>query len=129
MGERPKGGPGERVAAIAGDLCDAESMLALKDLMAGLGSANLDCRQDGALIDPSCRAGYLFNTTIAGIEQADAALLVGPTPRWEAALVNARLRQRFMQGNFGFGLVRPPVATTYTHNHHGARIDPSCRAG
>ena len=47
-------------------------MLALKDLMAALGSPNLDCRQDGAALDPACRAGYLFNTTIAGIEEADA---------------------------------------------------------
>src|SRR3546814_8607767 len=77
IADRLKGVPGERIAALAGDLCDAESMLALKDLMAGLGSPNLDCRQDGARIDASCRAGYLFNTTIAGIESADAALIVG----------------------------------------------------
>ena len=56
-------------------------MLALKDLMAALGSANLDCRQDGARLDASRRDFYCFNTTIAGIEEADALLIVGTNPR------------------------------------------------
>ena len=80
-----KGVPGDRIAALAGDLVDAESMVALKDLVEALGSKNLDCRQDGAVFDTSARAGYLFNTTIAGIEKADAILLIGTNPRWEAA--------------------------------------------
>ena len=91
---RVAGKPGERMAAIAGDLVDVEAMYALKALMTGLGSPHLDCRQDGARIDPQSRAGWLFNTTIAGIEQADACLIVGSNPRWEAPIVNARLRKR-----------------------------------
>ena len=93
---------------MAGDLCDAESMLALKDLMAALGSPNLDCRQDGAALDPSCRAGYLFNTTIAGIEDADLCLLIGTNPRFEAPLVNARIRKRWRHGGFTIGRIGPP---------------------
>ncbi len=111
---------GEQIAAVAGDLCDAESMLALKDLMAALGSANLDCRQDGAKLDPRNRAGYLFNTTIAGIEQADAALLIGTNPRWEAAMINARLRKRFLMGGFTVGLIGPQVDLTYDYDYLGA---------
>ncbi len=117
---RLKGLSGDKIAAIAGDLCDAESMLALKDLMTGLGSANLDCRQDGAKIDPSCRAGYRFNTTIAGIEQADAALIIGSNPRWEAAMINARLRKRFLQGGFKVGLMGRQVDLTYPYDYLGA---------
>ena len=120
IAERLKGLPGDRIAAVAGDLCDAESMLALKDLMAGLGSANLDCRQDGARLDPSCRAGYLFNTTIAGIEQADACLIVGANPRWEAAMINARLRKRMLQGGFKVGLIGQQVDLTYPYDYLGA---------
>ena len=108
-----EGRAGAEVAALAGDLCDAESMLALKDLMAGFGSPHLDCRQDGAKLDPRARAGYLFNTTIAGIEQADAALLVGTNPRWEAALINARLRKRFLMGGFSVGAIGAPLDLTY----------------
>src|SRR5262249_28617015 len=105
---------------IAGDLADVEAMLALKDLMASLGSANLDCRQDGAAIDPRNRAGYLFNTTIAGIEQADACLLVGTNPRWEAPIVNARIRKRWLTGKLRVGQIGPQLDLTYKHDHLGA---------
>ncbi len=88
-------------------------MFALQELMAGLGAASLDCRQDGARLDPSCRAGYLFNTTIAGIENADACLLIGTNPRWEAPLVNARLRKRHLRGGFRVAAVGPPLDATY----------------
>ncbi len=107
-----------RMAAIAGDLADAESMLALKDLMTGLGVASLDCRQDGAALGGP-RASYLFNTTIAGIEQADACLIVGSNPRWEAALVNARLRKRYLAGNFPVGVIGPALDLTYRTSHLG----------
>jgi NADH-quinone oxidoreductase subunit G len=112
--------PATKIAALAGDLADVESMFALKALMAGLGSANLDCRQDGAKLDPSCRAGYLFNTTIAGIEQADACLLIGSNPRWEAALVNARLRKRHLAGGFKIAALGPALDLTFAVEQLGA---------
>jgi NADH-quinone oxidoreductase subunit G len=104
---------GSRMAAIAGDLADCEAMLALKELMAALGSANIDCRQDGEAHDPSCRAGYLFNTTIAGIERADACLLVGANPRTEAAIVNARLRKRWLRGGIKVAAIGPALDLTF----------------
>ena len=110
---RLKSVAGNRIAAIAGDLADVEAMFALKDLMASLGSANIDCRQDGAALDPSCRAGYLFNTTIAGIEQADACVLIGTNPRYEAAIINARLRKRWLQGGFRVGAFGPALDLTF----------------
>ena len=70
-------------------------MFALKLLAAELGSPNIDCRQDGAALDPAHgRASYLFNSTIAGIDQADAILLVGTDPRHEAPVLNARILKR-----------------------------------
>jgi NADH-quinone oxidoreductase subunit G len=110
---RLKGTPGERVAAIAGDLCDAESLYALKQLLGGMGATSLDCRQDGAKIDAACRAGYLFNTTIAGIDHADACLLIGADPRWEAPIVNARLRKRYLAGNFKVAAIGPRLDLTF----------------
>ena len=110
---RLKGSTGSRVAAIAGDLADTEAMFALKELMVALGSSNIDCRQDGAALDPSCRAGYLFNTTIAGIEQADACVLIGTNPRYEAAIINARLRKRWLQGGFRIGAFGPALNLTF----------------
>ena len=110
---RLKGLSGEKIGAIAGDLADAESMLALKDLMTALGSRNLDCRQDGARLDASRRDFYLLNTTIAGIEQADAVLILGADPRREAPVLNARIRKRWVAGNFPVGLIGPAVDLTY----------------
>jgi NADH-quinone oxidoreductase subunit G len=110
---RLDGVSGERIGAIVGDLADCEAMVVLKDLMTALGSPHLDCRQDGAQILPEPRCGYLFNTTIAGIEQADVCLLVGANPRFEASLINARLRKRWRQGGFTVGRVGPVSDLTY----------------
>src|SRR6266545_3380881 len=98
---------GAKIAAIAGDQCDAESMVALKDLMAGLGSPNIDCRQDGARLDGP-RGSYIFNAGVRGIDQADAILLIGTNPRWEAPVLNARIRKRYLHGSCaiaGIGLI------------------------
>ncbi|WP_291295994.1 NADH-quinone oxidoreductase subunit NuoG [Elioraea sp.] len=116
---RTKGLAGDRIAALAGDMVDVEAMAALRDLMAALGSGNIDCRQDGARIDASRRDFYLFNTTIAGIEQADAALLIGTNPRREAAVLNARLRKRSLAGRFPIGLVGEGADLTYPYAHLG----------
>ncbi len=105
--------PGDRIGAIAGDLCDAESMAALKDMMAALGSANLDCRQDSARLDATRREFYLFNAGIAAIEEADALLLIGSNPRHEAPVLNARIRKRFLHGNVPIGAIGPPTDLTY----------------
>ncbi|MBM3559977.1 MAG: NADH-quinone oxidoreductase subunit G, partial [Alphaproteobacteria bacterium] len=106
---RLKGVPGGRIAAIAGDQCDAEAMVALKDLMAALGSPSIDCRQDGARLDAGNRAGYLLNTTIAGLETVDAVLLLGCDPRHEAALVNTRLRKAWLRGGMKGASIGPEI--------------------
>ena len=116
---RVKGVAGEKIGAVTGDLCDAEAMLALKHMMAGLGSGNLDCRQDGAALDGSRREFYLFNTTIAGIDEADAVLFVGTNPRREAPVLNARVRKRWLQGGFSAGLIGEAADITYGYDHVG----------
>jgi NADH-quinone oxidoreductase subunit G len=113
------GVPGERIAAIAGDLADCESMQALKDLMAALHSPHIDCRQDGAKLSAETRAGYLFNTTIAGIEDADLCLLVGTDPRREAAVINARLRKRYRAAGLRVAAIGPEMELTYPVVHLG----------
>ena len=111
---------GHRIAALAGDLADVESMFLLKELMAKLGSVHLDCRQDGANFDVRARAGWLFNTTIAGIEEADAILLIGTNPRREAPLINARIRKRWRQVDLPIGVIGGKCDLTYTYEHLGA---------
>ncbi|KLN61496.1 NADH dehydrogenase [Kiloniella spongiae] len=114
---------GTEIAAISGDLNDAESMLALKDFMTNLGSENIDCRQDGAKLSADDRSTYLFNSSISGIEDADAVLLVGTNPRWEAALINARLRKRFLEGGFKVGMIGEAADLTYEYEYLGAGPD------
>jgi len=109
------------IGAIAGDLAAVEDMFALKDLMTRLGSPNIDCRQDGSALDPAWgRASYLFNATIAGIDKADALLIIGSNPRREAAVINARIRKRWRAGNFPVGLIGEKADLTYSYNYVGA---------
>ncbi|HEY1245696.1 MAG TPA: NADH-quinone oxidoreductase subunit NuoG [Hyphomicrobiaceae bacterium] len=110
-----------RIAALAGDLAGAEEMFALKDLLSRLGCRNIDCRQDGARLDPDLgRASYLFNTGIERVEQADAVLLVGTNPRLEAALVNARIRKRWRQASVAVGLIGQQADLTYPYEYLGS---------
>jgi len=114
----------KRIGAIAGDLAAVEEIFALKDLMTRLKVSNIDCRQDGAALDPAWgRATYLFNPTIAGIESADALLIVGANPRREAAVLNARIRKRWRLGNLPIGLIGERVDLTYAYDYLGAGPD------
>jgi NADH-quinone oxidoreductase subunit G len=115
-------GDAAKIGAIAGDLCDAEGLKAALDVLRGLGVANTDCRQDGAAIATSGQRGeYLFNTSIMGIEDADAVLIIGSNPRVEAPLVNARIRKTWLQGSLDLiGMVGEAVDLTYPHENLGA---------
>jgi NADH-quinone oxidoreductase subunit G len=129
IARRLAGLPGARVGAIAGDLAGVEEMFALKLLMESLGSPNLDCRQDGSALHPSFgRSSYIFNPTIAGIEAADAMLIVGSNPRREAPVLNARIRKRWRQGNFPIGLIGERSDLTYAYDHLGAGAESLARA-
>jgi NADH-quinone oxidoreductase subunit G len=120
IAERVRATRPERMAALVGDLASTEAIKALKDLMLSLGVANLDCRQDGAQIGTGPRQGYLFNTTIAGIESADALLLVGTDPRWEAPLVNARIRKAWLRGGLKIARLGPTRDLTYAVEELGS---------
>jgi len=123
VAEKLNGLSGNRVAAIAGDLADVESMFALKGLMTALRSPHLDCRQDGAALDPKARGSWLFNSTINGIDKADAILIVGSNPRWEAPLANARIRKRYLKGGLKVGVIGPQLDLTYPYQHLGQTAD------
>ena len=105
-------GKADKTAAIAGDLVCAEGQFALKGLMDALGSPHLDCRQDGAKLSGP-RANYLFNSTVSGIEDADALLLIGSNPRLEAPVLNARIRKRYLAGDFPIAAIGEATDLTY----------------
>ncbi|KAJ2449914.1 ndufs1 NADH-ubiquinone oxidoreductase subunit [Coemansia sp. RSA 2336] len=113
----------ERVRAIAGDLADAESMVALKDLLNAAGSENLSVdvhnNKSAPAFGADVRANYTFNSSIEGVEDADAVLLVGTNPRHEAPVLNARLRKPYLAGTVQFGLIGNQVDLTYDYAHIG----------
>ncbi len=104
---------GSSVAAIAGDLVDCETMYAAKKLLQSMGSDVLEGRQTGLSYDVSNLAAVNFNSTIAGIEEADVILLVSTNPRWEASLVNTRIRKAVRQGHAKIYGIGPEVDLTY----------------
>jgi NADH-quinone oxidoreductase subunit G len=111
----------DRSAILLGDLVSAEEAFALKDLAMRLGINNIDGRQDGTpLGEHGGRAGYIFNSTIAGIDEADAILLIGCNPRLEAPVLNARIRKRVQKGGCTVGVIGEKADLTYGYRYMGA---------
>lgn len=112
---------GNQTAAVAGGLADAESLIALKDLLNRLGSEALCTEhtfpQDGSGTD--LRSSYLLNNKIAGIEDADLILLIGTNPRFEAPLLNARIRKTWIHKECDVALLGPKVDLSFEYEHLG----------
>ena len=120
IAERVNATDASKIAGVAGDLADTEAMVALKDLLTAIGTPHMDSRQDGAQYDASNRASYLFNTTITGIDDADACLIIGANVREDAPIINARLRQRWLTGKMKVGVVGEANDLTYDYDYLGA---------
>jgi len=80
-----------QIGCLIGDLADVQTAYVAKVLMDKIGSTSYECRQDGAMIDTSSRGNYIFNTSIARIEEATDILLIGTNPRWESPTINLRI--------------------------------------
>lgn len=119
IAEKMNGVKGSQMAALVGDLAAVEEVVALKDLMESFDCPNLDCRTDGAAFDTTLRTSWLFNSGIAGVDQADAILLVGTNPRLEATLLNARIRRNWMERGVKIGVIGEAADLTYTYDHLG----------
>merc|ERR1719466_65609 len=117
--------PGDEIAAVAGGLADAEALMSLKDLMNSLGAEAVCTEEifpdDGTGTD--LRSNYLFNTGIAGVEEADLALLIGTNPRFEAPVFNARLRKCWIHNELDLAVVGPNLDLTYDYEHLGETTD------
>ena len=110
-----------QVGALAGQLAAVEEMFALKALMGALGVKNIDCRYPGSPLHPKHgRGSYLFNSTIRGIDEADAIMLIGANPRKESPVLNARIRKRYLKGDVLIGVVGEQADLTYPYSYLGA---------
>lgn len=110
-----------KVAAVAGSLADAEAMVALKDLLNKLGSETVCTEQSFPLAGSGTdlRSNYLMNSSIQGVEQADLILLVGTNPRYEAPLLNTRLRKAYVHNEADIAMIGPQVDLSYNHENLG----------
>ena len=120
--------PGDKIGVIAGDLADAESMKATLDLATSQGVKSIDCRQDGVKLGLATdgsklpRESYVFNSTLMGVDEADAILLIGVNPRKEAAVLNARLRRAWLR-MVPVAVVGERVDITFDYQYVGAGPD------
>jgi NADH-quinone oxidoreductase subunit G len=119
--QKMKSASADRIGFILGDLVSTEEAFALKELAMKLGIKNIDCRQDGSpLGEHGGRAGYIFNSKISGIDEADAILLIGTNPRLEAPVLNARIRKRALRGAVSIAVIGERADLTYDYNYMGA---------
>ena len=124
IADKVKATTADKIGALAGQLSSVEEMFALKSLMDSLGVKNIDSRFPGSPLHPKHgRASYLFNATVAGIDEADAIVLIGTNPRLEAPVLNARLRKRWVKGNVEISVIGQNADLTYPATYKGAGPD------
>ena len=124
VAQKMKAAKPDRVGIILGDLVGAEEAFSVRQLAEQLSIKNIDCRQDGSpLGERGGRAGYIFNSGIAAIEEADAILLIGTNPRLEAPVLNARIRKRVLKGGCTIGVIGEKADLTYNYTYLGAGPD------
>ena len=88
----------KKICGVTGDLTNMESLYIFKEFFnKTLGSNNVESRNDHTYLNPNKRENYLFNSSINGIEEADFILLIGSNPRYEATILNARIRKSYLQ--------------------------------
>lgn len=123
MGLEKSGAKGDEIKAVAGALADTESIVALKDLVNKLGSENtaLDLASGSApqATDIDIRSNYLFNSSIANAEDADAVLLIGTNPRHEAAILNTKFRKSWLTRRHNFGVIGEDFDSTFEYESVG----------
>jgi NADH-quinone oxidoreductase subunit G len=110
------------IAALSGQLSSVEEIFALKKLLEKLGVKNFDCRLRDEKLSTDDRASYLFNTGIAGIEEADACLLVGVNPRKDAPILNARIKKASLNQNFKIAAIGVEADLTYAYQNLGSDV-------
>ncbi len=108
-----------KIGSIAGDLTDVETMLVVKDFLSALGCNNFDCRQNGSKLSNTNRAEYIFNTKIKSIEEADHCLLIACNPRYDATMINARIKKSNLNNQLPIALLGNQTDLTYPYRFLG----------
>ena len=107
----------ENTSAFSGKFSDIESLYSTKNFLNLLNSEFYDCRFDNTQFIPGHRGSYLFNSSIQKIDEADAILIIGSNPKWEAAVLNSRIRKAYLNNNCQIALIGPKINLTYKYTH------------
>ena len=113
----------ENTLALSGKFTDIETLFSAKYFLQSLGSNYFDCRYDNVQFIENQRASYLFNSSIQEIDNADAILLIGTNPRWEACVLNARIRKAYINNDCKIGLIGKKLDLTYKYAHLSDSIE------
>ena len=90
----------DKISGLTGDLTDMETQYIVKEFFEKtIKSKNLDCRPDYYYVENSHKSNYIFNPSINGIEESDLIILIGSNPRYEATMLNARIRKTYLKSN------------------------------
>tara|TARA_Y100000590_G_scaffold116786_1_gene133296 strand:+ start:527 stop:2569 length:2043 start_codon:yes stop_codon:yes gene_type:complete len=112
----------EKTLALSGKFTDIESLYSAKSFLNSIGSENYDCRYDNVQFIENQRSSYLFNSSIQEIDNSDCILLVGANPRWEASVLNSRIRKAYLNNDCKVGLIGKAIDLTYNYNHLSENI-------
>ena len=107
------------IISLSGNQVDVETLTATKIFFDLIGSQNYESRLDNAKIDPKVRSSYIFNSGISNIENCDSILLVGTNPRWEASILNARIRKQYLNNDIPIALIGNKKNLTYNYEYLG----------
>ncbi|MDC0409685.1 NADH-quinone oxidoreductase subunit NuoG [Pelagibacteraceae bacterium] len=113
----------EEIAGHIGDMVNMETALGFKKLFKIFKSKNIEFREKNFYVNPSEKMNYIFNSSISGIEESDLILLIGTNPRYEATILNARIRKAFVQRKVPIFSIGNPGDLTYDYNIIGSKTD------
>tara|TARA_B100002051_G_scaffold115678_1_gene109957 strand:+ start:168 stop:2198 length:2031 start_codon:yes stop_codon:yes gene_type:complete len=92
--------PSNKIAGVTGDMTNMETLYIIKDFFEKtIKSNNLDSRVENYYVNSGSRNNYIFNSKISGIEDADLIILIGTNPRYEATILNSRIRKAYIKNN------------------------------
>jgi len=107
----------ENTLSLSGKFTDLETIFSAKNFLKSLGSNFYECRYDNVQFIENKRASYIFNSTIQEIDNAEAILLIGTNPRWEASVLNSRIRKAYLNNHCKIGLIGKKIELTYDYEH------------
>ena len=88
----------DKICGVTGDLSNMETLYIFKEFFnKSLNSKNLESRNNHAYLNPEKRENYLFNSSINGIEESDFIFIIGSNPRYEATMLNTRIRKAYIR--------------------------------